>query len=585
MRYDAVRNWWIALVTLALLADGTDVLAQKAQKASPRKPIPKASPGKSSVVPQNKPSAPAPGNGWLNVDVTDVLGHDLHARVELQREGIKNPVVIDVPKGRTKAEAPVGTYKAYTSVYCLQVPVLIDAQDVAIKADAPAFLLVNLLEGAAGSRTLLDFDQDCDFALDSVEAKCGTDPKSAASIPGRETLPMDERVFEKKEAWYRGELHAHSSYGGGKETVQALVQRAEKAGLDFLAITDRNTVAACKDPGFKSRSVVLIPALEWGDEKRGVALIYGARTFPPFVNSIPQAQALVDLVQAQGGFFAIAHPCFPTAPWQWGLGYVNGIEVWCREWRAVPPMSLDQLDEDLKERLNGKLTQSIAYAAASTDLSANGQSSIFYDAELVRGLKAAVIGGSNTSSPEVPMGQPATCVFAKEKSVKGILDGMRRGRTYVSASLTGPKLHFSADVLKDQTIDVSLGGIIPLSVPVRFIAQVENAKGKELQILLNGHPLISKRVESDPFTIQFDDTPENYAEYRVRVTGVPTKEGFGPVDVLAVSSPIYAQEIDLPNPKLKAFIKQKAKEPAPPIKEIPLPSDPGPGEIKPKTLM
>jgi hypothetical protein len=581
-----VRNWWIVLLALALLAGTGDVFAQKAKKNLPQKqPAPKASSKESPASPETKARTPGPGKGMLDIDVTDVLGRDLHARVELQSARGKDPVVIDVPKGRVQAEAPPGTYKAYTSVYCLQVPVLIDVQDVVVKPGASAFLLVNLLEGAAGSRTLLDFDQDCDFALDRVEAKCGTDPRSAASIPGRETLPMDERVFEKKEGWYRGELHAHSSFGSGKETVEALVRRAEKAGLDFLAITDRNTMAACKDPGFKSNSVALIPALEWGSDKRGVALIYGARTFPPFVDSIPQAQALVDLIQAQGGFFGIAHPCFPTAPWQWGLGYVNGIEVWCRDWRAVPPMTLDQLGEDLKERVDAKLKQSIAYAAASTDLSANGQASIFYDAELVRGLKAAVIAGSNTSSPEVPMGQPVTYVFANEKSIKGILGGMRRGRTYVSASLTGPKLHFSADVLKDQTIDVSLGGIIPLGVPVRFIAQVENAKGKDVQILLNGHPLISKSAEGDPFTLQFDDVPQNYAEYRLRVTGIPTKEGFGPTEVLAMSSPIYSQDLDLPNPKVKAFKKQKAKEAAPPALEIPPFSNPATGEIKPKVLM
>ena len=183
------------------------------------------------------------------------------------------------------------------------------------------------------------------------------------------------------------------------------------------------------------------------------------------------------------------------------------------------------------------------------------------------------------------MGQPVTYVFAKEKSVKGILDGMRRGRTYVCSSPAGPKLHFSADVMKDQTIDVSLGGIIPLGVPTLFIVQVENAKGKEVQILLNGHPQISKTIEADPFTLQFEQTPENYSEFRVRVTGVPTKAGFGPVDVLAMSSPIYAQEIELPNPKIKAFKKQKESQPAQPFDIIPLPSDPTQGEIKTKKLM
>jgi len=582
-----VKHWLIVVTVLALLWGPMALGAEKGSKGAARKKAPAPAQPKDAAPAAKAADAPPPaaGNGAIEVNVTDVLGHDLHARVELQGKGVEKPIVFDVPKGHSKVEAPLGSYKAYTSVYCLQVPVLVDVQDLTVKMGSAAFILVNLLEGSAGNRTLLDFDQDCDFALDRVETKCGTDPKDATSIPGREKLPMDERVFNKKQGWFCGELHAHSTYGEGKESVAELVRRAEKSGLDFLAITDRNTMAACKDPGFKSDSVALIPSLEWGSEKRGVALIYGARTFPEFVDSVPQAQALVDLIQAQGGFFAVAHPCFPTAPWQWGLGFINGVEVWCRDWRGVPPMTLENVAEDLKERVDGKLSHSIAYAASTTDLSANGQACVFYDAELVRGLKAAVIAGSGTSSPGVPMGQPATYVFAKEKSVKGILDGMRRGRTYICSSPAGPKLYFGADVMKDQTIDVSLGGIIPLNVPTRFIAQVSNAKGKEVQILLNGHPEISKTIESDPFTLQFDQTPENYTEFRLRVIAKPSKPGFGPIDVLAMTSPIYAQDIELQNPKIKELQKEKKKQPDRPSDIIPLPLDPSPGEIKTKTLM
>ena len=521
------------------------------------------------------------GKGRLDINVTDVLGHDLHARVELRAPGAGKPVAIEVPKGHVEAVAPVGAYKAYIYVYSLQVPVLVDVQDVAVKEKEPAFLVLNLLEGSAGNRTLLDFDKDRDFAIDRVELKCGTNPEDPCSIPGRDPIPYDQRVLAKEARWYRGELHAHSAYGAGKESVKELVSRAEKAGLDFLAITDRNTIAACLDPEFKSDSVVLIPALEWGSDERGVALLYGPRTFPEFVDSIPQAQALVDLVQGQGGFFAIAHPCFPNAPWQWGLGYVNGIEVWCRDWRGVPPMTLDQLDEDWKERREGKLIHSIAFAAATTDCSANGQASIFYDCELVRGLKAAVIAGSSTGSPAVPMGSPVTYVYASEKSVRGLLDGMRRGRTFVSESLKGPKIRFGVLVGNDEKSEVPEGGIIPLQVPATLVVSVTGAKGDELQVLLNGQPLLSKNIENNGFTVRIPHTPENYAVYRVRVVRKSTKDGFGATNVLAMTSPIYAQDLPINDPKIKALQKQKKRETAA-IKERALPADPGQGEIKPK---
>ncbi|HQE84052.1 MAG TPA: hypothetical protein PLM14_13710, partial [Candidatus Hydrogenedentes bacterium] len=274
---------------------------------------------------------------------------------------------------------------------------------------------------------------------------------------GVERLPQQNTVLDTKAGWYKGELHARSSYGGGSESVGGLVKRAEKSGLDFLAITDLNTMEACKDPAFTSKSVVLIPAMEWGDSKRGYALIYGPQTEPERADTFAHAQALVRRVQMQGGIFAIAHPCFRDAPWQWGLQYVNAIEVWCRDWRSMPPVMLSDLDQDLQARgekrlerdpktgrdipgkyIEGKPLYPIAQAAATTHLAANAKAEIFWDAHLNSGLRVSPIGGSMSSAGNVPLGRPITYVFAYEKSVAGILTGLRQGRTFVSRGPDGP---------------------------------------------------------------------------------------------------------------------------------------------------
>ncbi len=520
--------------------------------------------------------------GALDINITDVLGTDLPARVDLHDSQDTIVKVFDVPKGALQTEAPTGRFKAFVYVYYLGVPVLIDIKEVVIEKGQTAFVLTNLVEGT-GELPLLEFDKDADLVLDRVEVAAGTDENDAGSIPGRRRIPFDKTVFDSSEGWYRGELHAHSSYGIGNESVKDLVKRAEKSELDFLAITDRNTMAACFDKGFKSKSVVLIPAMEWGDNERGVALIYGPATIPWNTTSNPEAQRIVAMVQAQGGFYAIAHPCFPTAPWQWGLSYVNGIQVWCRDWRSVPPMRLEQLNEDMQERTDGKLVHSIAYAAASPMVSANGQASIFYDCELTRGLKASVIAGSSTANRSVPMAEPMTCVFALEKSVSGILDGMRRGRTYVTSGPDGPELRFSADVFRDDEIDVIMGGVIPFDVPTCFVAAVKNAKGAELQIMRNGRPIISKTIESQSFSMRFDQAPKAYSEYRIRVISAPDSAGFGVVRVLAMSSPIYAQNVEVPDPAVKMYKDRKKKEAAPAPDIVPPPFTSGGGnEIVPK---
>jgi len=483
--------------------------------------------------------------GNVQIDVTDVLGNDAPAYVEFHAVGdaLPTPFVVDVPSGRSVEAVPVGSYTAYVYIYTVGTCVMVDAQPVEVREGDTSYVLVQLLEGASGNRFLPAFDRDCDGAIDRVEVQCGTDPEDGRSVPGEAQRPFDTPALSEKAGWYRGELHAHSVYGDGTETVAKLVARAEKAGLDFLAITDRNTLAAASDPGFRSGSVVLIPAMEWGDDERGVALIFGPATMPRAAKNIPQAQAVCNRVQAQGGVFAVAHPCFPNASWRWGLGYVNAIEVWCRGWRDVPPMWLGLLDEDLQAREEGKLVLSIAAAAATTGLSANGQAAVFWDHELMKGLHACAIGGSNTRSPSVPMAQPVTYVYAEEKSVRGILDGLRQGRTVVSSGISGPRLSMMADALDNGTIDVNVGGAIPLYAQSRLHVSVEGGLGAKLEILRNGYPIVTKTIESNTFTHLVPVEPEYLSVFRARVVDTAQNDGFGPLEMLAMTSPIYALDI------------------------------------------
>ncbi|MBI4558833.1 MAG: CehA/McbA family metallohydrolase [Candidatus Hydrogenedentes bacterium] len=524
------------------------------------------------IIESEQSAGTSPGS--LSIRIRDVLGRPLASQVDLHPSGQSAPTTIPTPEGRADGIYPVGTYQAYVRVYDLGVPVLVAVREVELGME-PCRLEVELLEGASGNKQLLEFDQDFDLALDRVELEVGTDPNNANSIPGQAALHFASPVLSSKAGWYRGELHAHSKYGEGRESVKELVARAEKTGLDFLAITDLDTLAAASDPEFKSKRVVLIPAMEWGDKSRGLALIYGPGTVPQRADSFAGAQAVANLVQAQGGVFAIAHPCFSTAPWQWGVSYVNAIEVWCRDWRDVPPLSLKSLNKAYQTRRDGKLIHSIALAAATPELSANGQAALFWDYESARGLKACPIAGSNTASKDVPMGEPVTYVYAPEKSVRGILAGLQRGWTYVSKGLDAPQLTFTADVMKNNLVDVPMGGLIPLGVEVVFEVGVKDAKDHKVQVLRDGYPIISKKIDSNDFMLRIAQTPDSYSVYRVRVVTTPAKKGFGHVEVLAMSSPIYAQELVVVDPKLgpqQMWVKlQKQKQPALPD----LPPDPG----------
>lgn len=177
-------------------------------------------------------------------------------------------------------------------------------------------------------------------------------------------------------------------------------------------------------------------------------------------------------------------------------------------------------------------------------MSANGQAALFWDYETLRGIKIAPIAGSMTGSPNVPMAEPVTYVMAEEKSVRGILDGIRAGRTYVSASVKGPNIAFEADVMQDKRVDVSMGGAVPVGVETRFTAAVSNALGKKIEIIRNGRPMGTFIVATNKgYVVEFTEKPEAYSVYRVRVVEPAEKDHYGPTNVLAMSSPIYAQDI------------------------------------------
>lgn len=488
------------------------------------------------------------GVGQIKFDISDVVGRPLASKVVIQQSGSLVPVVIELPEGVGSVPCAPGTALVKVYIYDEGVPVLVDIKDVEVEANARSYVLVSLLEASKEAGPLRIFDQDFDLALDSFELAYGTDPLDAASIPGERAFGWESKTLKAEPGWYRGELHASSRYGTGEESVAELVKRAEKLGLDFLAITDRNTMEAALDPEFTSDKVVLIPAMEWGNDERGVALVYGPQTPVPMTQNVSEAQAMFIRVQAQGGMVAIAHPCFPTNPWQWGFSHMNAVEGWCRSWGEVPPMTLRDLDAHHLERKDGKLIHSIAESAATKNKSANGQAVLFMDLEIKRGLRAGIIAGSRTASPKVPMASPITYVYAVEKSLKGILQGLRQGHTFVSSGPDGPHIDFTVDVYDDNSIDVAIGGVIPINQPSRFYIYVKGAKGKHLELLRNGIQSRRHAIEEDEAVYSFIEKPGAVGAYRARIVDTPAEWVFEMLEVHAMTSPIYARQFVVVDP-------------------------------------
>jgi hypothetical protein len=106
-------------------------------------------------------------------------------------------------------------------------------------------------------------------------------------------------------------------------------------------------------------------------------------------------------VREAGGLVVAAHPAVPLpgSAWEFGFADVEALEVWNGRWN---------LDDEVSLRIWQRL--------------------------LRRGRRVVAVGGSDSHGKHQLVGSPQTAVHARELSVPAIVDGLRRGRSYVVGS-------------------------------------------------------------------------------------------------------------------------------------------------------
>jgi hypothetical protein len=289
--------------------------------------------------------------------------------------------------------------------------------------------------------------------------------------------------------WLSGDLHVHTtyshdSYGGPTDDNTGLDEAytlgfpvvgefllAKTRGLDFLAITDHNDVRSQSDPGFGAFGVIPVPGYE--NSLNGHAQMLGATQVYPDVDhsSAAAVQAQANQLRADGGVWQINHPANSDTEnpddLDWALGY------------AVQP--------DTVEAWNGSpLYEAPLPAANSFDDAVK-----YWDGWLDRGAKVGLTGGSDshwlTLAAVAGAGQPTTWVYAADRSVPAILDGLRHGRTFVSnqpPGLLGPKLFLEADADRNGTYESIVGDTVAPGTPMRVRA--EGPLGAYIRVVTNG---------------------------------------------------------------------------------------------------
>ncbi|MBV9382501.1 MAG: CehA/McbA family metallohydrolase [Streptosporangiaceae bacterium] len=211
--------------------------------------------------------------------------------------------------------------------------------------------------------------------------------------------------------WLGGDLHAHTLHSDGALTVPELARFAAERGLDYIAVTDHNTVSHHAElPVAAGRyGITMLPGQEV-TTGLGHAGVLGATGWIDFRRD---PDDWLDAASRGGGLMSVNHP-------------IGGQASWLRAMRRRPPL----VEVWHWSWLDLRWTTPLAWWQA-------------WDPA------AIPVGGSDWHRPgsDAPPGSPTTWVECPDGGPDAVLDGLRAGRVAISASRDGPVLLRSGEEL------------------------------------------------------------------------------------------------------------------------------------------
>jgi hypothetical protein len=281
--------------------------------------------------------------------------------------------------------------------------------------------------------------------------------------------------------WYRGDLHMHTAHSDGtclsrrQQRVPCplflTARTASERGLDFIAITDHNTIShadAIRELQPYFDDLLLIPGREI-TTFHGHANLFGSVAMLDFrVGSaeVPDWNALLTNLEHTGsGVLSINHPVRPSGEQCMGCGW-------------TPQGGIDYARIQAVEIVNG--------LDVDTPWSGIG----FWQHLLDQGYKLTALGGSDNHDALQPgantIGTPTTVIYADELSQSGIVAAIRRGRVFVDVAGTCDRALDLTATADRQIAHMGDALAVPAGANVHFEGTVNGVAGGEVEVILDG---------------------------------------------------------------------------------------------------
>jgi len=234
--------------------------------------------------------------------------------------------------------------------------------------------------------------------------------------------------------WYRGDLHSHSLHSDGRWDVPDLIQSARSRGLDFITLTDHNTVSGLPHlHSLGEDDLLTIGGMEL-TTFHGHALAVGVQDWQEWrLHNGATMHDLAERVIGTGAAFIIAHPMRDGDPgcagcdWQHAdmtPGNAQAVEIWNSAW-------------------DGR--------------SNNDHALQRYYYWLNLGHRLVATAGSDAHGPPEPNAKIGyNVVYAADLNQAAIVEAIKNGHLYVSS---GPHVEISAYTQDGQR--AIMGDLLP----------------------------------------------------------------------------------------------------------------------------
>ena len=326
----------------------------------------------------------------------------------------------------------------------------------------------------------------------SIDVTC----RDNATLPVLVRASYAPVVINAQRRWYKGDFHVHSSQSGDAAATFAQISTLAKSrGLDFVNVSDHNTIAQHD----------LLAAIQSTTQDflflRGVEIT----TYSGHGNSVGLStyvdhrlghdgrtiKNVVDEVSAAGGLFIVNHPMLDLGTVCIGCAWKHLDDT---PWDKVA--GIEVITGNFEIGVQAFVPRVIA----------------MWDGLLDQGFKIAPIGGSDDHTAGMSqgptssqIGSPTTLVLADNLSEAAIMEGIRKGHTIVQ--LRGPD-----DPFVEMTVKGKDGSIAEIGDEVwvdhlDMTIHVVGGNGTFVQVWIDGKKTTQIAVTSDDFTTSYGSAP------------------------------------------------------------------------------